>query len=142
VAGEKGRGRPLNAGGGRKRQEICLLRAPMRGTLLEIGLLLRRQAGGPQPTQPPFLQYGKGVSWRQPPLSLSPPTMQLSLSAQRLGNSLSLSLSQDHNQHRSGCHTGPSRSAAPLMWISTPAIHPHLHIIRFLVRLLGLMRAN
>jgi hypothetical protein len=25
---------------------------------------------------------------------------------------------------------------------STPAIHPHLHIIRFLVRLLGLVRAN
>jgi hypothetical protein len=29
-----------------------------------------------------------------------------------------------------------------VMWTSTPAIHPHLHIIRFLVRLLGLMRTN
>jgi hypothetical protein len=29
-----------------------------------------------------------------------------------------------------------------VMWTSTPAIHPHLHIIRFLVRLLGLVRAN
>jgi hypothetical protein len=29
-----------------------------------------------------------------------------------------------------------------VMWTLTPAIHPHLHIIRFLVRLLGLMRAN
>jgi hypothetical protein len=29
-----------------------------------------------------------------------------------------------------------------MMWTSTPAIHPHLHIIRFLVRLLGLVRAN
>jgi hypothetical protein len=27
-----------------------------------------------------------------------------------------------------------------VMWTSTPAIHPHLHIIRFLVRLLGLVR--
>jgi hypothetical protein len=29
-----------------------------------------------------------------------------------------------------------------LMWTSTPTIHPHLHIIRFLVRLLRLMHAN
>jgi hypothetical protein len=29
-----------------------------------------------------------------------------------------------------------------LIRTSTPAIHPHLHIIRFLVRLLGLMHAN
>jgi hypothetical protein len=29
-----------------------------------------------------------------------------------------------------------------VMWTSTPAIHPHLHIIRFLVWLLGLVRAN
>jgi hypothetical protein len=29
-----------------------------------------------------------------------------------------------------------------MMWTSTPAIHPHLHIIRFLVRLLGRLRAN
>jgi hypothetical protein len=29
-----------------------------------------------------------------------------------------------------------------MMWTSTPAIHPHLHIIRFLVRLLGIVRTN
>jgi hypothetical protein len=29
-----------------------------------------------------------------------------------------------------------------VMWTSTPVIHPHQHIIRFLVRLLRLMRAN
>jgi hypothetical protein len=28
------------------------------------------------------------------------------------------------------------------MWTLTPAIHPHLHIIRFLVRLLRLVHAN
>jgi hypothetical protein len=33
-------------------------------------------------------------------------------------------------------------SHTSLMWTSTPAIHPHLHIIRFLVRLLGLVHAN
>jgi hypothetical protein len=29
-----------------------------------------------------------------------------------------------------------------MMWTSTSAIHPHLHVIRFLVLLLGLVRAN
>jgi hypothetical protein len=33
-------------------------------------------------------------------------------------------------------------SHTSLMWTSTLAIHPHLHIIRFLVRLLGLVHAN
>jgi hypothetical protein len=28
------------------------------------------------------------------------------------------------------------------VWTSTPVIHPHLHIIRFLVRLLGLVCTN
>jgi hypothetical protein len=31
---------------------------------------------------------------------------------------------------------------ALMMWTSTPAIHPQLHIIRFLIRLLGLVHAN
>jgi hypothetical protein len=33
-------------------------------------------------------------------------------------------------------------SYSSLMWTSTPAIHPHIHKIRFLVRLLRLVRAN
>jgi hypothetical protein len=37
---------------------------------------------------------------------------------------------------------GDNEGVRDQMWTSTPAIHPHLHIIRFLIRLLGLVRAN
>jgi hypothetical protein len=39
-------------------------------------------------------------------------------------------------------HQQTSIILGKLMWTSTPVIHPHLYIIRFLVRLLGLLHAN